>query len=1785
MSQSPELAGGEGFTFEGNIAAYYTAALLAETYAPGISERAVCRVAVQQRDFGEPLDDVIVDFRSPTGEEARLSLQVKRSLTISDAASNKDFRDIIRDSWLTLSKEGFRRGVDRYGAAVGTIASPSSRALTTLCEWARESDTAAHFDARFQEAAVGTKVAGPKERKIHRRIASILREIKGQDCSSEELHGFFAHFVLITFDFMHEGAAAPAEALSIVRQSLSAGDVDKAPLVWAKLVQLARAAAGKAGAFDRGRLLRSLVGTAKLANSASLHDDIEALREMGRAFADIIPDTVGGLRIERPELRSLVDAKVEEARVIYIRGLPGSGKSVLLRQVAMESIGAGPALFLKGDQLDGKSWRGFAAAHGLSGAALPDLLSEIGGNGTATLYIDALDRIEKEQQPVILDLVRAILKSPSLDNWKIVASLRDSGLESTRIWLGDLLRELPTATVNVDILSDEEAEQLAKVRPQLRSLLFGTAQVREIVRRPFFAKILDLGLMLENGDADFVPQSEVDLLRRWWLRGGYDASGQPAIGRQAALVELATCKASAISKPVTTARLSGPTLGLIAQLIEDGILQHAVEGVSVRFAHDIFFEWSFFHDLVGAGTDWIHQIRSCGEPPAVARVVELLSQWKYTQDNDWACEFRTISAAPVRSQWTRAWLLGPVASPRFARGDTYWATLAADDFALLHKALVWFQAEKTTPNSFILEGTLPYEERIRYADLFGWPADFAAWRRFILLLLAHIDAIPSRLYSEILSLFQVWQNALSPNANPVSHAILAQCAQWLDDIDTEREDQLPSRATSRWNDVGKGFKKRLVELILGACASEPEFTDAYLTRLARSADVDARDYGTIVPYSPRLAKSHPALLVDVTLKHLRDELPADQVAREEAEDKAARKMREAALAKPKAERTRHDQMAIDGLFSRIGFNSFSHFDWDHLAIGRDHGAFSPASPLQEPFASLFALAPEEALRSLTSLCNHAMAAWRQLHLYEPRKAAKPIPIVLDFPWGRQSFWGDDREYLWYRGMFAPDPIGCAFMALEEWCFAELERGRSVEVLIQHILKGNECVGALGLAATLALHTNNVSETVLPLLTSQRLLDADEYRMRQELGSSSNLIGFNGTSAEAHRKKIREANARPVRPKRLSDLLAHYYAFGGDKYSDAVRTAVLNFADNPDFAYEEEGTNQEALEYYAAKARKYAELVDEANFYKVPTEDPDKILLQHVSPSASTAESQERAANATRYLQKTALWTWASKTFDSGSPDPSIALAVAIAAARHFDDASLFAKGEAEDNGMPRGAVAAVAAVALIHRSGLDADVLVWARDLLSRARAFVEPEGDIWSAQSHIDWHHGHAVARGLAADIRARTSADGEALLSLIAHPLETVSLGALAQCLRLWDVDPRLGKAGLSLFMALCAYPAAKTPFQSSGRGPIHLRSHANDAVKRARRYYRGRGAWPALPLPPAPWVATSLKADERAGIKRRLHEDERTKTCWAEPMVHWYAQFAAKGLRLVPLSAVFADPEAARFVDFLEGALRWSIAKLVPPWEKKKRHDRDLADISEWVHQLSSTIGSATGFLPITLITKRFLDPMLALEEEMCWGFLNSFATALLCEHIYDAETIPSSALPIADACLTRLLDSDRLIAGGYSDGDLHGYDQPHLARALMFVSVDNAPLAARFANGDWSGISVILPIVDRFVRKAGWSGTIIGNYLTLCERAKAHYPAVDFADQLLTVLAGPRLEGWDKPMAPARISTLIQFFADRDAPLDLALAQKFLRILDQLVDMGDRRAAALQYSSAFREVQVH
>lgn len=1797
MTQPSELAGGAGHTFEDVVTAYYLAALLCEAGARGISDRIVTRVAVQQRSLGDPLDDLIVDFRSPTGDEARLSLQLKRSLAISSAKTNGDFREIIRDSWRTLQKPDFREGIDRFGGGTDEIAASKLRAVETLCEMARAHPVLADFEARFAPGGNANKT----QARVKADIAVLIEEEIGTPCPPADLHRFLAHFLLLRFDYPNEGAADPPAAINLLRGALAPEQADKAPLIWDRLCRLARQGAGKSEQFGRPALVRVVSPVARLLGAPSYRGDLDRLQAIARSSLRDIDDDVTGTRLNRAALQQTIRDSLASHRFVQIHGLPGAGKSVLLRRIAEADLAAGPILFLKADRLQGASWAAYATSHGLTHTTLEALLVELAAVGSSTLYLDGIDRIAKAHRAIVTDLIREILGSELLQDWRILVTLRDSGIEPLRDWLPDMFRDGGIGIVEVGELNNDEAETLAAAEPSLRPLLFGPKPVREIVRRPFFAKILSQNFAVAAGEAGFAPQSEVDLIENWWRRGGYNADGAEAGKRQRALLDLGGFRARNLGRPIALSSLLPATLDMIDLLRADGILQEVRLGHTVRFAHDIFFEWSFFHRLVDRADDWPEELKGVGEPPVLGRVVELLSQAEFARGDDWPAMLARLKASDLRSQWTRAWLLGPLGVPSFdSHEERFTRVVEADDYRLLRRTLVWFQAERTTPNSRILssDSGMSRDLQIRAADFWAWPSDFASWRRLIDYLLARIPAFPVSLVPEILAVFEVWQNALSAIENPTSREILAQTDRWLRDAEDWRDRDRPHVPDEKsvWQGLQSSLENletSLRRLQLRSAATEPALVGAYLERLRAMPGFLDRIFSDIIGYSFLLAQSHPELLADLTLVHLREELPADKIAREEDEAKAATRRRQEALAKPPEQRTKHDQLVIDHVFSRIGFSDVSHFDWETLAVDRHLTDYFPASPLREPFHALFASAPAEALRVVAELSNHAMTAWRQLHKLDPDRGATPIALEIEFPWRTQQFWGGRREYLWSRGIWAPNPLACAYLSLDQWAFAELERGRDANELIQQIVTGNECVAVLGIAAAIALQGYVVSDTVEPILASQRLWRADIERSAQEISvKTSSLIGFKPGDTN-HAEAINAINNRDVRGYDLRALVPSYVLNTDKARAGRMQATIQSFETDLPYEFEEQRNSPDARKTFGEFARTMVEWAKPENFQVFRVEGEEgRVAVQHTNPQADTPAARAKLAKAQQTLTDHMLFLWANESLEARVLSARITVVEAMDLAPRLDRSDLF-DGSATDPemGMRRGAVAATAAAVLVLRDEFEVADRDWAREVTQRALSTPELKTELWSSVSVIPWHPCNFAAMGLAADLRAGTASQSTAgaLLRLLAHPLEHTSLVAFQQLVSLWDVLPRLSWCGLSLALALCHIPRGLPGGGSSRFDPAHDAADRAAKVAAATTAYETDGVWPDLPPPPPAWISV-LKGDERHydEIAEELEAEGSDVARWREPDDLWYSQRAAKLLAALPGAKIMADPDSRqRFQPYCATLLGWTISKVAPPWDRPSRGSgRREANLFEWCDAFPRLIGRLAGHFETRELLASIVEPICALGDEPCFSLLTPFTDSFICAHVLDAASLPPSTLPVLEQVVDRLLRARDFNRSAYRAGELSGRSVPALVDALLFVVIERADLAARFVNGDWSEIGLVMSVIDRLIRAAGWASYVMSRFLTLCERARDAYPADAFADQVLALLAlGPSgLSAWHGTLIPARVAGLVQHFATRESPMPSALAQKLLRILDALVDLGDRRSAALQISDAFRDVRV-
>jgi len=1791
MTQSSELTGGAGFNFEAEVAAFYLTALLGEESAPALSHRIVKRVALQQAAFSEPLDDVIVDAYANDGGIARLSLQVKRSLTISAAASNNDFQDIVKNSWQTLQKGDFRENIDRYGAATGTIAESPWRDLNSVCEFARASLNAQVFFERFKEDGI----AGQNHLRTVNVFRSVLNDFRGLDVSAHDLYRFLKHFVLIKFDFLHEGATDSANAIAKLRHTLAGKDQHRAPDLWIRLITLAREGAGQAEEFNRSSLLNRLAGDFRFAGAPSLKADLEQLTQLANLSLDDIATEIDGYYVTRKNLLDQAKTLLDSHRFVQIRGLPGTGKSVLLHELAKSRLDNGAIIFLKSDRLFGGSWAEYSNKVGIETSNIEMLLSEIAATGTAILFIDGIDRIQPDQCKIVLDLLNIILASPILSNWRILVTSRDVGIEPLRTWLPSKLTSNDgVGTVNVGPLNDDETQMLAKAKPSLRPLLFGAEQVREIARRPFFASVLARGLATTTIQQDFTPQSETDLINAWWNFGGYNADAGDIFRRQNALSELAKIGAQRYGLRILRSELSPETITILHNLINDGIISEAQQGIAFRFKHDIFFEWAYFYFLQGKDDHWIAALIDAGEPPVLGRVVELLSQSRYAYDSAWLSHLIKIEASSLRAQWLRAWLLGPFSAPDFSEhSDSFTKVLTQDNFKRLPKLFVWFQAEKTTPNTSVLSGQLvsadiSRHELIRIADALGWPSDFPAWQRLIIWTLSHIDSFPISVVPDVVSVFEVWQNAWSDLPNLLSNRIVAKCMEWLIDIeDSSHPEKWKFGYRNKWNVIERDDLKDLEQvlrmLILRAARSAQKEVKAYIERLAQRRILRQHTFLDVLKFAPILAQQLPDELIELTRSELKDELPDDARERREEEQEARVEALRKIRLKPESERSQHEMMVLDSPWIP---HDFSHHDWHGLAIGRSHHGFFPASPLREPFRSLFKLCPPKALNLVRDLTNHAMTAWLQLHKCDRKRSGTPIPMVLAFPWGQQRFWGDWPQYGWFRGWLGPQALECALMSLEDWAFCEIDSGRNVDDVLRDVIEGHTCWSVLGIATAIALETKHVSKTTLALLTCQRLWHIEIQRQINE--QPTNLIGFSGLhglekTEKPHYEAVRTGNNRKCRKLSIRDLTPLFTLNPDEEIRLTTREALESFPDNLPFSYEEEKSSPERVKELRLTAEIWAEWGKQEN-YKASQhpEDKDTAIIQLENPKADTPEIKAKLRQSEEKTRELLLWNWVHKTFENTSPCGDLSFIDAVQYAKQFDSPDIFSTRTTRDSDLLLGAVAGVAAAVLCFADRIDQTNISWARDVILRAFDTPETRHDTYASYTIIPWHPCIFVARALAAEIRNGNDIRviKEKLLSLAGHPLDIVSLEALKCAFDCWDIDDRLAWVALDLGMRLSiGLRRRDIPATKKNDPPDDVNFHTQSVQAAISIYFDGQG-YQEITSPPSAWIFAPPEPARFYGMRHS------TKPIWREPDTYWRWDYAPKVLERVPLYKVMNDPaRREQFLRLCDSMLAWTLEKINPTWEKdeSEKEERRGTELLEWRHEFSKIYAMIAGHMDSKTVQGRFLDKIFAQKDDVSYSFLAPFVNLYICMYVLDAKTVEHGVIKILDSCVDRILKDRSFKPAGDRDGKLYGFDLPYLVRDLFFISIENAGGAARYANGCWDEIDIVLPLIDKFIRAAGWSPSVASHFMTLCERCGPCYPAELFADQVLAILDARNLPGWRRTILPARIAGLIQIYADKEQPIKYELAQKMLRILDTLVDLGDRRSAALQISEAFRDVR--
>lgn len=680
---------------------------------------------------------------------------------------------------------------------------------------------------------------------------------------------------------------------------------------------------------------------------------------------------------------------------------------------------------------------------------------------------------------------------------------------------------------------------------------------------------------------------------------------------------------------------------------------------------------------------------------------------------------------------------------------------------------------------------------------------------------------------------------------------------------------------------------------------------------------------------------------------------------------------------------------------------------------------------------------------------------------------------------------------------------------------------------------------------------------------------------------TNLIGFVKPHERPHALAVKAGNELPMRRFDIRSLATLILLRGGD-IGERAAAAIQRFPQDLPFDYAEDRNNENVRAELTRTAEIWAELGKRENYRAEVSEDQSKVVISVENPRATGPEIEAMQAKHAEMTRHLTLLNWAYSYFQEGTLKESLTIDATVQAAKELYVEDLFATGYefTEPAHQQQAAVAAVAAVVVRERAEEHMD---WAVEACARAAMTPEVPQQFFVRTAKLMHHPVLYAAKGLGAcfDLAVEDEevlALQAGLTELSAHPYEEIAVEALKGLLSAWAQYPDIAWSGIRLATEIAL---------------VEVRYGANDntqAIQFARvqqvitaelKRLKSGASMPALPVWPEPWLPIPEGEAPAEHMQRGLEVEVR----WRLNPLHVDTKFLEKVLDIIPVDVVLADlGQRTRFLDWCEGLAKWTIERVAPSWATGRRDfdDQYRASYYGWQRHLYGFFARVSLRLSVQEGTQRFLEPAMATDDET-FGALAEWFSGHLMAQVADARKLPQIALQLLSVVAGRVLSYDSWHYAG--DGGRSERELVEIVQHLFFADMGYAGGAVRFANGNWEDVGAVISVFEPVLRAHGSVTFVAKSWMSLCESSFEHYPVEHFVKNL-EHLFGPEgtPAGWRSTQLPARLAGLIQRFSERKQPMPAGTAKKLLRALDRLVDMGDRRAAAVQLSEVFRSVRL-
>lgn len=1101
--------GGGGSAFESETHAAFFTSFLIGCSVPGTENGKIIKYRQQSGSLGYQTDDLYLETQdSFTSVIQKQLIQIKHGLVISE--NSEVWSVVVKAFWGDFNNTTlFDKSKDKLIVIKSDLTGREKKHLKVMLSWAKVKTNEADFTGEV------TRLKNKLD--YYNEFRTILVK-QGVTPTVGDLFQFFKCLEILEYDFGDTASQSRTSFLHLIELSKN-NDAGKSALdIWKDIFSFVSGTVYKGGEFERNSIPAHLSSLFDSSYFPPIEKQLQKLSSQSLEIVHNIRNHIGNVVLSRNELVDAAIEKIGTSKIHILTGDPGSGKSVIAREV-ISSTGQlnGHLIAFKADELLNGNLADILRHKGFS-LTIKEFFNHLPLTATHIIYIDGLEKLLEGTADAFKELLTAI---ENLKHIRLLVSCRSSNFGMLEF---KFFSEYNFARQTIPILSEEEVKQVIEAIPSLQPIS-QNAQLVKLIRIPKYLDFAQRAIKITGKDfADTAVSDFIEIL--WDIIVKNTPSGNTGglpVKREASFISVAIERAQ---KMLAYAQANNTDAEAMQKLVDDEILLRSGDGWFAP-AHDVLEDWAL-----------VKFVNTC-----------------YLEKNDTVDFFAKLSAQPAMRRSYRLWVQNALDkndsvkidffSENFANNkvERYWkdesliAILHSFNSRLFFDRNITILQDKDWQLFFYVLDLLRMacrEKSTLYSHEKIYLPVGPAWAILTGYINRHKDSFAPSRYETLLQVLEDWSNYLSSGGyDPAETRDAGLTALFLlehyrGNAQYPYNDPKVMRCLSIVYNCSSGIKKELKELFDKAMT----FDDLY----DRGGNwIETRYYQKIISLtldgmvSGQLARSFPDFLIANANRRW---FPREIVG----------------MVPWERIHSRHD---TDGVYHQFGMSDES----DHIAQSE--------SAYRTMAMPLLRYQPVAAIAFIVDLTNRITDNYVALN-HEHRN---------ELVYGITLPDGTSKEVMGAQGFFSafrqstgfPNVVGSVLMALERYL---LDLGETNESLFRATLeelytKSHSLLITGVLSSVCQAHPEAAGEWVLPLLTQKHFYYLDVGRYTNDLLDPSFYI-----SDDIYQRERSDANKRPHRTRYRPGLKGfiidlELYIHGLDEKIFAIVDKLREEADKDD----------------------------------------------------------------------------------------------------------------------------------------------------------------------------------------------------------------------------------------------------------------------------------------------------------------------------------------------------------------------------------------------------------------------------------------------------------------------------------------------------------------------------------------------------------------------------------------------------------------------------------------------